>query len=137
MQKKAIVILTFLTVFLFLGIRTGYNFAPTFSLFTFIKDDVINFKNFDWELASYTKNCAFVGYEMLLGLLFLLISSFFKNKFWLLISSLLLLSIWWKNYIFYRGIMDEHLYLLSSIYFLISMIFFNFYNLFFKTRKSV
>ena len=136
MQKKVKLIFTLLTIFLFLGIRTGYNFAPPFSLFSFIKEDILHFSSFNWKLASYTKTWAFVSYEMILGLVFLLISLFLKNKFWLLLSSFLLFAMWLKNYILYSGIMDADLYLKSSTYFLLSLILLNIFNLFLKKSKS-
>ncbi|MBW8361834.1 MAG: hypothetical protein K0M56_06550 [Kaistella sp.] len=137
MHKNTTLVLTILTIILFLGIRTAYNSSPTFSLFTFIKEDVLHFKAFDWEEASYTESWAFVSYEILISLLFLLSSSFLKNKYWMLLSSLILLAIWLKNYLLYSGIMEGDLYLKSSAFFLLSLIFLNIFNLIFKKNKSV
>ena len=132
MHKKIVFILTILTVFLFLGIRIAYNFSWGTSLFTFIKVDLLHLNQVVWKEMNYWKSWAFVSYEIVLVLIFLFISSFFKNKIWILLSSLLLLAIWLKNYILYGGIMDGDLYLKSSIYFLISLVLLNVYNIFFR-----
>ena len=137
MHKKIIFLLTCLTIFLFLGITTGYNSSPTFSLFTFIKFDLMHLTDFNWEKASYTKSWALVSFEMLLSLILLLASSFLKSKYWILSSSIILLAIWTKNYILYGGIMDGDLYLKSSVFFLSSLLLLNFLNLILKNNKSV
>lgn len=135
MHKKIVFILTILTVFLFLGIRIRYQTEPSSSLFYFIYSDISNFHKINWEEIDYLKSWTFVSFEMILGILFLIGSSFLKNKIWILLSSLILFGIWLKNYILYGGIMDGDLYLKSSIYFLVSLFFLNIFNLFFRKNK--
>lgn len=136
MRKIIILIFTLLTILMFLGIRTFYNFAPDFSLLTFIKNDVSDFNNFNWKKESYTKSWAFVSYEMIFFLTLLLISSFLKNKYWLLISSVFLFVIWLKNYILYNGIIDGDLYLKTSVFFIVSLLLLNLFNLFSGKKQS-
>ena len=58
----------------------------------------------------YKQNFTIPFWENLFGLILLFISILLNKKYLILFSSLLLMVLWIKNYIFFGGIMDSNLY---------------------------
>ena len=137
MKKIIIFVLAILTIVFYLSIQISYN--TSHPLFPMIKDFTINFlwlktnpfDNFSNQGIKFDK----LSSQIFWSLLFFFISSFLKNKFRLLLASLLVIGIWLKNYIFYGGIMDSKIYLNSSIYFLISILILNIFNFIYKDKS--
>ena len=135
MNRFVIPIFSFLTALLFVGIRIRYHTEPSTTLLHFIYIDIINFEKINFQELNYFKSWSIVSFEMIVGVMFLIFTSFLNKRFWTTISSLILFCIWLKNYFVYRGIMDSELYLVSSFYFIISLILLNVFNLILRKKQ--
>lgn len=138
-KKILILIISLLTITFFLSIQIAYNSSPPSPLFYLVKENISNLawlktNPFD-TISSNGVNLGKLSSQIVWAILFLVIASFLKNKFWLLVASLFLMFIWLKNYIFYGGIMDSEIYVRSSILFLISISVLNIFNFFYKEKS--
>lgn len=139
MKRIIIIVLTILTIVFYLSIGIAYNSSPSHPLFGILKK---GFLNFEWVKTnpfvrfSITENNGnLLVSQISWSLLFFLFSSFLKNKFWLLISSILVISIWLKNYIVYSGVIVSEIYLKTSMFFLVSIFVVNFFNFIYKDKS--
>jgi hypothetical protein len=78
--------------------------------------------------ADYRGNFSILYLEILLSILLFIITVFIKDSKYILYSSILLLFIWFKNMVLFKGIIEQGIYLSSSIPFLISLIALNVYK---------
>lgn len=135
MNRFLIPILSLLTALLFLGIRTRYQMEPSTSLLHFIYIDILNLEKINFHELNYFESWSIVSLEMFLGVVFLILTSLLNKRYWTIISSLTIFYIWLKNYIVYKGIMDSDYYLISSVYFIMSLILLNVFNLILRKKE--
>ena len=83
----------------------------------------------------YKQNFTIPFWENLFGLILLFISILLNKKYLILFSSLLLMVLWIKNYIFFSGIMDSNLYFKTSIPFFILILVLNTFNFIYKEKS--
>lgn len=139
MKKIIIIVLAILTIVLYLSIGIAYNSSPIYSIFTTFKREFINFiwlktNPFD-NYSSQEINFGKLSSQIFWSLLLLFISTLLKNKLWLLLTSILVVGIWLKNYIIYGGIMDSNLYFKTSIPFFILILVLNIFNFIYKDKS--
>lgn len=139
MKRIIIIVLAILTIVFYLTINVSYSGKGYDPIIFLIKKNVYNFlwlktNPFD-DYSNQGIKFDKLSSQIFWSLLLLFISTLLKNKLWLLLTSILVVGIWLKNYIFYGGIMDSKIYLNSSIYFLISILILNIFNFIYKDKS--
>ncbi|SIT25261.1 hypothetical protein SAMN05421786_11488 [Chryseobacterium ureilyticum] len=136
MKKKYIIIIVALFVVIgFLSIKIAYNFSPAYPLYHFVLD-VFKSESISFDISNYPNNFFIIDMEILLSILLFIITISIRNSKYILSSSILLLIIWFKNLILFKGIIEQDIYLSSSILFLISLLVLNTLN-FYYIKKSI
>lgn len=139
MKKKYIIIILALFVIVgFSNIKIAYNFSaphPILDLETLMQ--MLNPSS--WKYinlsADYRGNFSILYMEILLSIVIFILTVFIKNSKYILYSSILLLIVWLKNMILFKGIIEQDIYLSSSILFLISLLVLNILNFYYKGKS--
>ncbi|UKB81358.1 hypothetical protein [Chryseobacterium sp. MEBOG07] len=139
MKKKYIIIILALFVIIgFSNIKIAYNFSsphPILDLETLRQ----MFNPSSWKYinlsADYCGNFSILYLEILLSIVIFILTVFIKNSKYILYSSILLLIVWLKNLILFKGIIEQDIYLSSSILFLISLLVLNILNFYYKEKS--
>ncbi|MHA6697859.1 hypothetical protein [Chryseobacterium sp. A321] len=126
-KKYIIIILALLVVIGFLNIKIAYNFSPAYPFHQFIFD-VFKSESISFDISNYPNNFFIIDMEILLSIVIFTLTVFIKNSKYILYSSILLLIVWIKNMILFKGIIEQDIYLSSSILFLISLLVLNILN---------
>ncbi len=121
MKRFLSTLLVFFICFFYLFIKVSYNGSEPISLYFLMLQD-LNISNLD--LKNYPNNFSIIQIEIILCVIFLLSSIFIKKNIYTIIISCLMLIVWGKNYYLFRGIIDNSIYIKSSIPFLLLLIFF-------------
>ncbi|MFC4163908.1 hypothetical protein ACFOWU_09600 [Epilithonimonas zeae] len=133
-KKYIIIIIALLVVIGFLNIKIAYNFSPAYPLYQFILD-VFKSESISFDISNYPNNFFIIDMEIVLSIMIFILSIFIRNFKYVLYSSILLLSVWLKNMILFKGIIEVDIYLNSSTLFLVSLVILNILNINY-TRKS-
>lgn len=134
MKKKYIIkIIALLVVIGFLNIKIAYNFSPAYPLYQFILD-VFKSESINFDISNYPNNFFIIDMEILLSIVLFILTVFIKNSKYILYSSILLLIVWLKNMILFKGIIEQDIYLSSSILFLVSLLALNILNFYYKDK---
>lgn len=139
MKKKYIIIILALFVTIgFSNIKIAYNFSsphPVLDLQTLRQ----MFNPSNWKYinlsADYPGNFSILYLEILLSIVIFIFTVFIKNSKYILYSSILLLIIWFKNMILFKGIIEQDIYLSSSILFLTSLLLLNILNFYYSKKN--
>lgn len=123
----------------FCNIKIAYNFSEPYPILDIkMLREMLNPSS--WKQinlhADYRGNFSILYLEILLSILLFVITLFIKNFKYILYSSILLLIIWFKNMILFKGIIEEYIYLKTSILFLCSIFILNLYNIYLKNNQS-
>ena len=119
MKRFLSTLLVFFICFFYLFIKVSYNGSEPISLYFLMLQD-LNISNLD--LKNYPNNFSIIQIEIILCVIFLLSSIFIKKNIYTIIISCLMLIVWGKNYYLFRGIIDNSIYIKSSIPFLLLLI---------------
>lgn len=124
-MKKRIssILISIVIVILFFCIRVSYNNSPSYSLFLFLKQTIeYDIKNgVSIKLSSYPLEFNLLLIEIIICSVLLIVSSFLNN--WIKIISLLLfVGLWLKNYIILDFVVDKREYLITSLFFLLTVL---------------
>ena len=139
MKKKYIIIIVALLVVIgFLNIKIAYNFSspsPILDLETLVQ--MLNPSSWKYINLStdYRGNFSILYLEILLSIVIFILTVFIKNSKYILYSSILLLIVWLKNMILFKGIIEQDIYLSSSILFLVSLLVLNILNFYYKEKS--
>lgn len=132
MKKKYIIIgLALLVILGFLNIKIAYNFSPAYPLYQFILD-IFKSESISFDINNYPNNFFILDMEILLSIIIFIPTVFIKNSKYILYSSLLLLIVWLKNMLLFKGIIEQDIYLSSSMLFLVSLVALNILNFYYK-----
>ena len=132
MKNKYIIIIVALLVLIgFLSIKIAYNFSLAYPLYELILD-IFKSKSISFDIGNYPNNFFIIDMEILLSIVIFLFTVFIKNSKYVLYSSILLLIVWLKNMILFKGIIEQDIYLSSSILFLVSLLVLNILNFYYK-----
>lgn len=132
MKKKYIIIILALFVIVgFSNIKIAYNFSAPHPILDF--ETLMQMLNpSSWKYinlsADYRGNFSILYMEILLSIVIFILTVFIKNSKYILYSSILLLIVWFKNMILFKGIIEVDIYIKSSILFMISLIVLNLYK---------
>lgn len=137
MYKK--IVIPLLIIFSFLMINISYNGSPSYSIlhFIFIVFRTNIKKGVSIEFSNYPLEFNLLMIEIIIAIIFLLLSVCLKKKIAKIISAFIILIVWTKNLIVLDFVIDEKKYFLSSIPYLILFLFY-LYLIFFKknTKKE-
>ncbi len=111
-----IAILSLIVILSFFNIDLSYNEAPPSKMGSLVFDFVIHF---DFCIESRTSPYIIC---IIIFCLILLVSSFLKNKIYILFISIFLLIYWLYLIQRFSGIIDSYYYYKSSTYFIISIL---------------
>ncbi len=114
------VLLVILTCFFYLFIKISYNYSEPISIYSLLLQD-FNISNLDFK--NYPNNFSIIYLEIILCVILLLSSIFFKKNIYTIIISCIMIIIWVKNYYLFKGIIDNSIYVESSIPFILLLIF--------------
>jgi len=138
-KKYIIIILAFLAIVGFINIKIAYNFSaphPILDLKTLIQ----MFNPSMWKYinlsADYRGNFSILYFEILLAIIIFILTVFIKKSKYILYSSILLVIVWLKNLILFKGLIELDIYLRSSILFLISLLALNIWKVY-NSNKSI
>lgn len=139
MKKKYIIIILALLVLIgFFNIKIAYNFSAPHSildlekLMQMLSPSTWKYINLS---ADYRGNISILYLEILLSIVIFTLTVFIKNSKYILYSSILLLIVWLKNMILFKGIIEQDIYLSSSILFLVSLVVLNILNFYYKGKS--
>ncbi|MBW8523549.1 hypothetical protein K0U91_12290 [Chryseobacterium chendengshani] len=139
MKKKYIIIIVALLVVIgFLNIKIAYNFSspsPILDLETLTQMPNPSSWKYINLSADYRGNFSILYLEILLSVVIFILTVFIKNSKYILYSSILLLIVWLKNMILFKGIIEQDIYLSSSILFLVSLLVLNILNFYYKEKS--
>ncbi|UPQ76789.1 hypothetical protein [Chryseobacterium nepalense] len=132
-KKYIIIILALLVVIGFLNIKIAYNFSPAYPLYGFILD-IFKSQSISFNISNYPNNFFIIDMEILLSIVLFILTAFIKSSKYILYSSILLLIVWLKNMILFKGIIEQDIYLSTSILFLVSLVALNILNFYYKEK---
>lgn len=132
MKKKYIIIILALFVIVgFSNIKIAYNFSAPHPILDF-ETLMQMLTPSSWKYINlstdYRGNFSILYMEILLSIVIFILTVFIKNSKYILYSSILLLIVWFKNMILFKGIIEVDIYIKSSILFMISLIILNLYT---------
>lgn len=121
MKKNTLfVLISIIVIILFLCIQISYNSSPSYSIFSFLQKTVeYDIENgFTIKFSHYPLEFNLLLIEIIICSIFLIVCSFFSN--WIRIISLILfVGLWLKNYIMLDFVIDAKEYLFTSTPFLL------------------
>ncbi len=133
-KKYTIIIVALLVVIGFLSIKIAYNFSPAYPLYGLILE-IFKSESISFDISNYPNNFFIIYMEILLSIVIFMFTVFIKNSKYILYSSILLLIVWLKNMILFKGIIEQGIYLSSSILFLVSLVVLNILNFYYKGKS--
>lgn len=110
------VLLVIFICFFYLFIKISYNYSEPISLYSLLLQD-FNISNLDFK--NYPNNFSIIYLEIILCVILLLSSVFFKKNIYTIIISCIMIMVWGKNYYLFKGIIDNSIYVESSIPFIL------------------
>lgn len=124
-MKKSIssILISIIVIILFFCIQISYNSSPSYSIFSFLQKtieyDIENGVNI--KFSNYPLEFNLLLIEIIICSILLIVSSFFNN--WIRIISLILfVGLWLKNYIILDFVIDTREYLITSLPFLLAVL---------------
>ena len=113
------VLLVLFVCFFYLFIKVSYNFSKPISLYFLLLRD-LNVSNLDFK--NYPNNFFIIELDIILCVILMLSSVFFQKKIYTIIISCIMIIVWGKNYYLLKCIIDNSVYIESSIPFILLLI---------------